>query len=406
MVVLPGSYLKSLLPADGLESALQKKFNTDARFGEEWRVESHAGGYSLCSLGILYPCWEGKRSGEELEEYFFVKIVRRNERMLEDGNGGRVEITQEQFERRNRRKREQHNIEVLGLQLLNSKEEFMTPKIYANNVLDEESDVGYIVLQAIHNARSLDIYDLMPDKTIIQAMKWLVRLQIFGACDILTEEKKKSMFREKADWVELISIQRLQRTIDRIFSGNMENGREDKVRRAKQTLLDLKKRDEDLVHNIDKDLGIEPVLCHGDMYSRNLMADENFDLKAVIDFQKLHYGNCAQDLTFLLFDLVKGKDKRSQIERFISIFYEMILEETNGHPLYSLDNLMESHRRMAALAALFDAKCYWMQSEEVVEKLEGEEMQQQALQTISDQYDALLEDFIFYHNENQKRFES
>ena len=38
---------------------------------------------------------------------------------------------------------------------------------------------------------------------------------------------------------------------------------------------------------------------------------------------------------------------------------------------------MESYRRMAALAALFDAKCYWMQSEEVVEKLEGEEMQQQ-----------------------------
>ena len=35
----------------------------------------------------------------------------------------------------------------------------------------------------------------------------------------------------------------------------MENGREDKVRRAKQTLLDLKKRDEDLVHNVDKDLG-------------------------------------------------------------------------------------------------------------------------------------------------------
>ena len=40
-------------------------------------------------------------------------------------------------------------------------------------------------------------------------MKWLVRLQIFGVCDILTEEKKKSMFREKADWVELISIQRV-----------------------------------------------------------------------------------------------------------------------------------------------------------------------------------------------------
>ena len=38
---------------------------------------------------------------------------------------------------------------------------------------------------------------------------------------------------------------------------------------------------------------------------------------------------------------------------------------------------MESHRRLAALAALFDAKCYWMQSEEVIEKLEGEEMQQQ-----------------------------
>ena len=80
-------------------------------------------------------------------------------------------MSQEDFERRNRRERQQHNIEVLGLQLLNSKEEFMTPKIYANNVLDEESDVGYIVLQAIHNARSLDIYDLMPDKTIIQVRR-------------------------------------------------------------------------------------------------------------------------------------------------------------------------------------------------------------------------------------------
>ena len=90
---------------------------------------------------------------------------------MEDGNGGRVEMSQEQFERRNRRKRQQHNMEVLSLQLLNSKEEFLTPKMYANNVLDEESDVGYIVLQAIRNARSLDIYDLMPDKTIIQVRR-------------------------------------------------------------------------------------------------------------------------------------------------------------------------------------------------------------------------------------------
>ena len=38
---------------------------------------------------------------------------------------------------------------------------------------------------------------------------------------------------------------------------------------------------------------------------------------------------------------------------------------------------MESHRRLAALAALFDAKCYWLQSEDAIGKLEGEEMQQQ-----------------------------
>jgi len=38
---------------------------------------------------------------------------------------------------------------------------------------------------------------------------------------------------------------------------------------------------------------------------------------------------------------------------------------------------MESYRRLAALAALFDAKCYWLQSEDAIGKLEGEEMQQQ-----------------------------
>ena len=80
-------------------------------------------------------------------------------------------MSQEQFEERNIWTRQEHNTEVLSLQLLNSKEEFMTPKMYANNVLDEESDVGYIVLQAIRNARSLDIYDLMPDKTIIQVRR-------------------------------------------------------------------------------------------------------------------------------------------------------------------------------------------------------------------------------------------
>ena len=104
-------------------------------------------------------------------ELIFVQITRRHGRILEDGNGGRVEMSQEQFEERNIWTRQEHNTEVLSLQLLNSKEEFLTPKMYANNVLDEESDVGYIVLQAIRNARSLDIYDLMPDKTIIQVRR-------------------------------------------------------------------------------------------------------------------------------------------------------------------------------------------------------------------------------------------
>ena len=47
----------------------------------------------------------------------------------------------------------------------------------------------------------------------------------------------------------------MKNTINTIFSGNMENGREDRVRRAKQALLDLKNRDEDLVFHVDKDLG-------------------------------------------------------------------------------------------------------------------------------------------------------
>ncbi|PAV88842.1 hypothetical protein WR25_04127 isoform B [Diploscapter pachys] len=122
--------------------------------------------------------------------------------------------------------------------------------------------------------------------------------------------------------------------IDVMFEGMLGPEKQDLIQRTRNAVREVSEKHELIVNSINKDLGIALVLCHSDMYSRNLMVDDNYKLKAVLDLQGVRYGNCAEDVMFLLFDVLPGKDRRIFVNHYFAEFYKILVHKCGGEPPY------------------------------------------------------------------------
>ncbi|KAK5975291.1 hypothetical protein GCK32_014517 [Trichostrongylus colubriformis] len=98
---------------------------------------------------------------------------------------------------------------------------------------------------------------------------------------------------------------------------------------------------------LPKSLGMEPVLCHGDLWATNLIWKNNKSepvLEAVIDFQNVHFGCPNVDFVRIFSACMSGKDRKDHWESLLEKFYKYLKVELDGHNMpYTLDMVLYTY---------------------------------------------------------------
>ncbi|PIO60552.1 hypothetical protein TELCIR_17949 [Teladorsagia circumcincta] len=113
--------------------------------------------------------------------------------------------------------------------------------------------------------------------------------------------------------------------------------------------------DLDWVENMGKEFDMESVLCHGDLWSMNVLWRKNGDalsMAAVVDYQTAHFGCAATDLVRVFCTCLSGKDRQAHWEELLEDFYDYLKEEMDGRKMpYTLEQLKEAYRQYFPIGA-------------------------------------------------------
>ncbi|KHJ75023.1 hypothetical protein OESDEN_25361 [Oesophagostomum dentatum] len=151
---------------------------------------------------------------------------------------------------------------------------------------------------------------------------------------------------------------------------------------------------------------MERVICHGDLWSANLLWRENgagdVHLAAMIDFQTANMGCPAGDLVRLFSTCLSGKERQRHWEELVEEFYGYLKEEVgNSRMPYTLEQLKESYKQFIPLGSflvvtmiqpMYDTAC----------KNPNEEQKKKIVEDINEKMECLLDDIIFYYERNLK----
>ncbi|CAJ0601785.1 unnamed protein product, partial [Cylicocyclus nassatus] len=161
--------------------------------------------------------------------------------------------------------------------------------------------------------------------------------------------------------------------------------------------------DLELTSTLNKELGMQDVFVHGDLWSANLMwtnAGDGLRLSKIVDYQLAHLGCPAEDLTRLFISTMSGKDRRENWERLLEEFHEYMQKYCLKDLPFSLDQLKESYRRMFPIAGVLLLPVLDMVAKLGLSKLSEEEKTQKQI-VLSEKTLALFEDILFFSKRNQ-----
>ncbi|KAK6045996.1 hypothetical protein COOONC_16501 [Cooperia oncophora] len=95
--------------------------------------------------------------------------------------------------------------------------------------------------------------------------------------------------------------------------------------------------------NLADELGMDRVLCHGDLWSMNILwktSEDDLNLGAVIDYQTAHFGCSATDLVRMFSSCLSGKERRAHWEELLEEFYGYLKEEVGDRKMpYTIEQV-------------------------------------------------------------------
>ncbi|VDK46537.1 unnamed protein product [Cylicostephanus goldi] len=164
--------------------------------------------------------------------------------------------------------------------------------------------------------------------------------------------------------------------------------------------------DLELTSTLNKELGMQDVFVHGDLWSANLIwtsAGTGLRLSKIVDYQVTHFGCAAEDLTRLFISTMSGKDRRENWEPLLEEFYKYMQKYCLKELPFSLDQLKESYRRMFPIAGVLLLPVFDMVANTFqlgLSKLSEDEKTQKQM-VLSEKKLALFEDILFFARRNQ-----
>ncbi|KAK6737761.1 hypothetical protein RB195_020081 [Necator americanus] len=406
-------------PADGLfgthvtwedvEEDMQREFDTDAFFGPNKTAKSIGDGNGFLSMVVLIePDWQSK--DKELPESFIIKIVSQlpiqkfvehisKEKNIENRFGSpefmaTLDKTQKKF----------HNMEVTVYDHLKKIPKGVIPVAevwYARRFTESNPLKGYLIMEYLNNIKAVHIFENVPLKSMEQVLRAKAALEALSL-RFTSEEKKQFTANFTEVFADFYTEEAVEDVVKyfRDFGDKKFQEKINKLEKALPNLLDFP-----AVERLADEIGMQRVLCHGDLWSMNLLwrpSGDDLNLAAMIDYQLAHMGCAATDLVRVFSACLSGKDRQEHWEKLLEEFYEYLSEEVSDTKMpYTLEQLKESYRQSFPLCAFLIVPMIGPMFEMLCKNSEDEK-QREFLGMATEKSECLLDDILYFHERNMK----
>ncbi|PAV92531.1 hypothetical protein WR25_15470 [Diploscapter pachys] len=256
---------------------------------------------------------------------------------------------------------EVHNNECLAYEIIQNyaNGKIKIPLIMATKKFDEHNThKGNLMMEYVESCE-LQVYDNITFEDMKEPLRMIALFQVIGTK--LDEETKKKLpiNQYPSLFSEMFNDEKRKQYLDqfrKFDSGSIPKETLDKFSYVFEKEMVKKgfKRN-DTLSNI---FGISRVLCHGDMWSTNLLWKKETnngrrELAAIVDWQNLHFGCPAVDVCRFLMSSLSGKDRRKYKDEVLKTLYKYLEEEMDGaEPPYTFAQLETCCNNFMAFAGI------------------------------------------------------
>uniref|UniRef100_A0A914ZRV5 CHK kinase-like domain-containing protein n=1 Tax=Parascaris univalens TaxID=6257 RepID=A0A914ZRV5_PARUN len=295
-----------------------------------------------------------------------------------------------------------HNTECGFYELSESlAEKLKVPKAFVIERFVEGYSKGILILEDLFDAYIVPTYNSITVDEATQVIDALSAVHAHSLCN-------DSWLRiSKADLKDLFvaineSPERMMQVLE--LSADLDHERlDEKIKKLRGIFSDV--FDLDFEGNLYKQMGLKPVMIHGDLWCSNVMwrgEEGSRYLAALIDWQLVHPGCPSQDLARFITCALSGEDRRKHSENLLERYLTK-LEENLGHKApFTLEQIKESFFRLLPFHIFFVLPCFGPLVLHQVQKTMPEKCDSIRAAMV-DKTVALLDDLFYYHELNSKR---
>ncbi|CAJ0590120.1 unnamed protein product [Cylicocyclus nassatus] len=333
--------LRTNLTWEDLQDGLFEAFGKQAKLGPNKTVEDigQAKGF-LSKMCLITPDFPS--NFKEAPAKFVVKIC--SQLPFSECKGAMGEL-EEKFVHDDFSKaieenvRKSHNNEVTLYSMLHK---YNVQNVYHMKKFSEENPLkGYIIMDYIAGNLLYHIFDNFEPQDLLQALRNVAALE---AASLKFTEEDKSLF------IKDIFSEMFAKVMDEEYGSEELRESVDKLEEVISEIIDA-----NLADHLSELLSMQPVLCHGDLWSMNMIwkkGDRGPELAAFVDFQGAHFGCPTTDIVRLLTACLSAKDRRENWEMLLSTFYSYLQDEVgDGEMPYNMEQLKQAYRLYFPLGA-------------------------------------------------------
>ncbi|KAL6743113.1 hypothetical protein Aduo_016192 [Ancylostoma duodenale] len=310
----------------------------------------------MSKICLVTPDWQTNVKG--VLEKFLVKISSQLSLIECQGMFGDVEteFSKEEFSRSlESAVRKIHNNEITLYKMLkkHNVSNVARPKVYYMREFSEENPLkGFIIMEYLADNLSLHIFDNLTPDDILQVLCTIASLE--AASLKFTDEDKalfiSNMFGKM--FAKAMTKENVKSSLDLMRQAGGDRLKES-VDRLESIVFEIV--DREFADNLPDILGMKRVLCHGDVWSTNIIwrRDTGVKLAALVDFQASHFGCPTTDAIRLLSSCLSGKNRRENWESLLEKFYSFLKDEVgdSSEMPYTLEQLKKAYRLFFPLGA-------------------------------------------------------
>ncbi|KAK5985027.1 hypothetical protein GCK32_010385, partial [Trichostrongylus colubriformis] len=251
-----------------------------------------------------------------------------------------------------------HNTEVRTYKHMMKvpKEKMHIPQIYYAKMFTDWNPVkGYLIMEYFDNLKAVHMYENIAPQYLKQVLRYKAVMES-SSLDMPQEERQMytSPFKTLFEAVYSQKVLDHVMALFRKFNDGKMADKADRLQAILPEMVDLERVD-DMASN----LGMESVLCHGDLWSMNILwrqSGDDLTMAAVVDYQTAHFGCAATDLVRLFTTCLSGKDRQTQWEPLLEEFYGYLKQEVGERKMpYTLEQLKEAYRQYFPMGAFMIA---------------------------------------------------